>query len=152
MAPVAQRAAARVATPARATARPLPAAAAAPERLVRQQAVAAAVTAPKPLVLASREVTRVAPLSPPEVRESPSFACGGAMSAAQEMVCERPALTALDRQMASEFAAVIAAGRDRNRLQLEQDAWLARREAAAPDPNAVADAYKRRIRQLRAMH
>ena len=27
----------------------------------------------------------------------------------------------------------------------------ARREAAAPDPAAVADAYKRRIRQLRAM-
>jgi uncharacterized protein len=54
--------------------------------------------------------------------------------------------------MAAEFAAAIAAGRDRSRLQLEQDAWLARREAAAPDPNAVADAYKRRIRQLRAMH
>ena len=70
---------------------------------------------------------------------------------AQEMVCERPALVALDRQMASELAATTAAGHDAARLQLDQDAWLARREAAAPDPAAVADAYKRRIRQLRAM-
>jgi uncharacterized protein YecT (DUF1311 family) len=151
---VAPRAAARVASaPTKLPARYSPPAASPPPRLVRQEAVAPAVTAPpRPLVLASREAPRALPIAPPEVREAPSFTCGGSMSVAQEMVCERPTLTALDRQMAAEFAAAIAAGRDRSRLQLEQDAWLARREAAAPDPNAVADAYKRRIRQLRAMH
>ena len=87
----------------------------------------------------------------PPVEATPSFDCGAARSAAQEMVCASPALVALDRQMASELAATVAAGHDGGRMQLEQDRWLATREAAAPDPRAVADAYKRRIRQLRAM-
>ena len=138
------------AAPQRVHARIAPVPASVPERPVRL--AAATTTAPsRAMTLASREESPRPATAARPTRETPSFDCSGALTAAQEIICERPALVALDRQMAAEIAATVSAGRDARRLQLDQDAWLARREAAAPDPAAVADAYKRRIRQLRAM-
>jgi hypothetical protein len=115
----------------------------APPRVVPQ--------APKPLVLARREDPPAPPVRAPVVRETPSFDCSSAQGAGAQAVCSDPRLARLDRIMAAEFAAAVAAGHDRARLELDQDSWLARREAAAPDPNAVADVYRRRINQLRSM-
>jgi uncharacterized protein len=64
------------------------------------------------------------------------------------MVCSRPELAAADRRLNEAYEDAIAAGADRAALRLEQDRWLALREGAAPDPNAVRDVYDRRIREL----
>jgi uncharacterized protein YecT (DUF1311 family) len=130
---------------------------AAPQRPVVTRAEVAPVVPPritppppKPIVVARREEAR-APAEAPTVRETPSFSCNGARGAGAQVVCSDPRLARLDRIMAAEFAAAVAAGHDRERLEMDQDSWLARREAAAPDPDAVADVYRRRINQLRSM-
>jgi uncharacterized protein len=64
------------------------------------------------------------------------------------MVCSRPELAAADRRLNEAYEDAIVAGADRAALRLEQDRWLALREGAAPDPNAVRDVYDRRIREL----
>jgi uncharacterized protein len=66
-------------------------------------------------------------------------------------VCDDGELAALDRRLNAAFEDAIAAGAPRRELRLEQDRWLAQREAAAPDRNAVRDAYRRRIRELDAL-
>jgi uncharacterized protein len=77
--------------------------------------------------------------------------CSGATSAAEAMVCGSPDLAALDRRMRAELAAAVAAGHPRDLIERDQADWRRRRDAAAPDPRAVTDAYQRRIGQLRSM-
>ena len=105
----------------------------------------------RPIVLARREDAPTATPVPKARATSPSFECGGVQGAGAQVVCANPRLARLDRIMAAEYAAAVAAGHDPARLRLDQDSWLARREAAAPDPDAVADVYQRRISQLRSM-
>ena len=101
---------------------------------------------PEPLVIARAD--------PPRAVAEPRGAapdCGGVRSAGARTVCENPEIAALDRRLAVEFERAVAAGHDRAALSLDHDSWLAKREAAAPDARAVAEAYERRIRQLRSM-
>ena len=92
---------------------------------------------------------------PPPVAERapapPAPDCSGAGNAAEQMVCGSPELAALDARMEAELAAAVAAGHRPDLLQRDQSDWRRRRDAAAPDPRAVADAYRRRIGQLRSM-
>jgi uncharacterized protein len=67
------------------------------------------------------------------------------------MVCETPELAALDRRLQAELAGAAAAGHNPALLARHQGDWRRRRDAAAPDPRAVADAYQRRIQQLQSM-
>jgi len=67
------------------------------------------------------------------------------------MVCGDAQLAALDRRLNAELAGAIAAGHNPDLLARDQRDWRRRRDAAAPDPRAVADAYQRRIRQLSSM-
>ncbi|HEX8569908.1 MAG TPA: hypothetical protein VF699_08310 [Caulobacteraceae bacterium] len=99
----------------------------------------------RPVVVARADPPRAAPAPEPEPD------CARLRGAGARTVCENPQLAALDRRLAAEFERAVAAGHDRARLNLDQDSWLARREAAAPDTRAVAEAYERRIRQLRSM-
>lgn len=80
----------------------------------------------------------------------PSFNCRNARSRSERLVCADPSLAALDRRLNAAFEDAIAAGVSRRELRAEQDAWLSVREAAAPDPDAVAAAYRRRIGELNA--
>jgi uncharacterized protein YecT (DUF1311 family) len=81
----------------------------------------------------------------------PSFSCRSARTQAERMICADPDLAALDRRLNAAFEDAIAAGANRRELRAEQDKWLSRREAAAPDPDAVADVYRRRIGELNSM-
>ena len=139
--------AARKAQPAPAQPRPVVVARndAAPTPVVVQPAprVVAPPPRPEPVVVARAEPPRPAP--PPEPD------CTRLRGAGARAVCESPQLAALDRRLAAEYERAIAAGHDPARLRLDQDSWLAKREAAAPDTRAVAEAYERRIRQLRSM-
>jgi uncharacterized protein YecT (DUF1311 family) len=116
-------------------------------------AAAPAAVAPRPVARA----TPRAPVSRPERAAvepargaGPSFNCRYARTASEKMVCSDPGLAALDRGLNAAFEDAIAGGADRRSLRLAQDRWLARREAAAPDAGAVADAYRRRIDELRS--
>jgi uncharacterized protein YecT (DUF1311 family) len=100
----------------------------------------------EPLVIARADPPRAVPAREPAERD-----CDRLRGAGARIVCERPELTTLDRRLSAEFERAVAAGHDRAALSLDQDSWLAKREAAAPDPRAVAEAYERRIRQLRSM-
>jgi uncharacterized protein YecT (DUF1311 family) len=106
------------------------------------------VPAPAPIVIARADPPRAVRVSEPE----PERDCGALRGAGERTVCQNAELAALDRRLAAEFERALAAGHDRAALHLDQDSWLARREAAAPDPRAVAEAYERRIRQLRSMY
>jgi uncharacterized protein YecT (DUF1311 family) len=87
----------------------------------------------------------------PREGRGPSFNCRYARSTSERLVCDDGELAALDRRLNAAFEDAIAAGAPRRELRLEQDRWLAQREAAAPDRNAVRDAYRRRIRELDAL-
>lgn len=88
---------------------------------------------------------------PPSQPEGPSYDCRHAGTAAERMICESPELASLDRKLAVELDAAVAAGHSRQELARDQEHWRRRRETAAPDPRAVADVYRRRIGQLRSM-
>jgi len=126
-------------TTTQAPARPAPAEAPAP----RRPAQADARVAPSPGPTA-REVAAARPAR----SAGPSFNCRYARTTSERMVCARPELAAADRRLNEAYEDAIAAGADRAALRLEQDRWLALREGAAPDPNAVRDVYERRIREL----
>lgn len=86
----------------------------------------------------------------PRAGSGPSFNCRNARSTSERLVCAEPELARLDRRLNAAFEDAIAAGADRRSLRSEQDQWLGVRERAAPDPDAVADAYRRRIEELNA--
>jgi uncharacterized protein len=87
----------------------------------------------------------------PQAGRGPSFNCRYARSVSERLVCDDPRLAALDRRLNAAYEDAIAAGVSRRRLRAEQDNWLLTREHAAPDPDAVEDAYRRRIEELRAL-
>ena len=84
----------------------------------------------------------------PRSGRGPSFNCRGARSTAERLVCSDPELATLDRQLNAAYEDAIAAGVPRRVLRQEQDRWLGVRESAAPDPDAVADVYRRRIQEV----
>lgn len=110
-------------------------------------------SAPTPSGQAPNDAARTPPGAAPVVEGSPgpSFECSYARTAAERLVCDRPDLAALDRRLAAELEGAVAAGHNPAELQRDQADWRRRREAAAPDPRAVADSYQRRIGQLRSM-
>lgn len=87
----------------------------------------------------------------PRAGRGPSFNCRYARSTSERIVCGDPEIAALDRRLNAAFEDAIASGVDRRTLRREQDRWLGEREAAAPDPDAVADVYRRRIDELDSM-
>ena len=143
---------------------PVPAAAPAPApAIVREPAAPARTTqpptrtsTPAPAAPARRERfvaarPERAAVEQPARGAGPSFNCRYARSASERLVCRDPGLAALDRGLNAAYEEAIAAGADRRSLRAAQDRWLAVRERAAPDPDAVADVYRRRIEELGAM-
>jgi uncharacterized protein len=66
------------------------------------------------------------------------------------MVCADPDLAAADRRMRAAYVAALRAGAPPDLLGRDQDAWLAAREEAAQwSRRALAEAYRRRIAELR---
>lgn len=111
--------------------------------------------APPPAVAEARPEPRRSAPAPVAEREpersfSPSFNCRYARTRAERIVCAEPRLSAADRALNRAYEAAIARGADRRELRDEQDQWLRVRERAAPDPGAIEDAYRRRIRELEA--
>lgn len=112
------------------------------------------VPAPVPVRPAAKAEPR--PAAPPVARRapsrdfSPSFDCRYARTRAEIAVCDDPRLAAADRALSRAYEGAIARGADRRDLRDEQDQWLRVRERAAPDPGAIEDAYRRRIRELEA--
>ena len=132
--------------------RPAPAPAPAPRQPAR---VAASPAAPRPPAVApaprqaARQPARAA--VEPARGAGPSFNCRYARTRSERMVCGDPGLAALDRSLNAAFEEAVAGGVDRRTLRAAQDRWLGAREAASDDPDAVADVYRRRIEELRAL-
>lgn len=79
----------------------------------------------------------------------PHFDCTRDLSRAQAMVCSDPDLAAMDRRMARAYAEAAAAGAPAAALRADQAEWRAAREdAATHSPEAVAEVYGIRIREL----
>lgn len=118
--------------------------AAAPRAPVRA-APAEPLVAPDPL-------PRLAEVDPRD-RPRPSFDCrSGALSRAEALVCDDPALAAADRRMAAAFRRATQAGVPYEQLRDEQDDWMSIRERAARrSPEAVAQIYAQRIDELDEM-
>jgi hypothetical protein len=153
-APVPAAAATPAAAPAPAPARVATAPAPAP-RPAQEPARAAA---PRPTRQASvaepREAAPAPARSPARAATAsagarPSFNCRYARTRSERLICGDPGLAALDRGLNAAYEEAIAAGADRRTLRAAQDRWLSVREAAAGDPDAVADVYRRRIDELR---
>ncbi len=79
----------------------------------------------------------------------PSFNCRYARTRSERLVCGDAGLARLDRDLNRAFESAVASGVSRRALRAEQDSWLAVRESAAGDPQAVADIYALRIEELR---
>ncbi len=114
----------------------------------RPQAAQAPVERERPAVGPSREVARAAA---GQSGARPSFSCRSARTRSERLVCGDPELARLDRELNRAYEDAIASGVGRRTLRREQDSWLAVREAAAADPDAVAEIYEVRIDELRQM-
>jgi hypothetical protein len=85
----------------------------------------------------------------PPVVAGPSFDCAARLTRGQAVVCADPGLAALDRRMARAFGDALAAGAPPDDLRARQAEWrAAREEAAGHSPDAVAQVYEARIREL----
>ena len=105
----------------------------------------------------------LAPLAgslPAGAQDGPSFDCAATSSEAETLVCDNPDLAALDRRVASAYAASLDALKDagdaaEKELRAEQRGWLSGRDDCwkADDVSAcVADAYERRESELIARY
>jgi hypothetical protein len=78
--------------------------------------------------------------------ESP---CRAPTSEADRLVCTRPAIAALDRQMRAAYDRALAGGADRLEIDRGQARWRAERDRAAGE-RRIAGLYARRIADLAA--
>ncbi len=101
--------------------------------------------------------------TPAEAAELPGFDCHRAASSAERLVCEDPALAALDRRLTARYAAAVGIVKGRGTdaqnelrvLRAEQRGWIKGRDECwkAEDPRGcVADAYVRREGRLVARY
>ena len=89
------------------------------------------------------------PAEPPRMVNGPSFNCRYARSVTERMICGEPELAAADRRLAAAFNRAMAESPDPSALRRQQDRWLAARERAGADYDAVLDLYEIRTRELR---
>ncbi|WP_374357160.1 MliC family protein [Thermomonas sp.] len=121
---------------------------------------AAQTTAP----VAAPSATSTAPTQPgatapaaavaPQVA-APSFDCSKSPGEFEQMVCQDPALAALDRQLADTFAQALAKASDKATLQATERGWIKGRDEcwkADDKPACVREAYIVRIVDLRIQH
>ncbi|CAN5804053.1 hypothetical protein BH11PSE1_BH11PSE1_23370 [soil metagenome] len=79
----------------------------------------------------------------------PSFDCADTASASEDLVCNDADLAAQDRRLAASWRRALDSGVPAWRLRRQQQRWLdAREDAARNEPEAVADLYDQRIREL----
>lgn len=79
----------------------------------------------------------------------PTAGCDAYGALAQRMVCVDPELAAADRRLEAAFAEARATAADPATLGRDQARWLATREQAAlVSPEALAEAYARRLAEL----
>lgn len=119
-----------------------------------QQRATAPTADPDASVAAVPEAA-TAPAAAATVTAQPSFDCSQATAAFAQLVCQDPALAALDRQLADTFGEAMAKSADKDRLQAEQRGWIKGRDDCwkADDKTACArDAYVMRIVDLRIQH
>jgi len=81
----------------------------------------------------------------------PAFHCDWRLRRSERMICEDPALARLDRELNHSYGMAIRAGVSRPLLRQTQDRWVMRRESEARSPRELAQYYRRRIAELRAM-
>lgn len=94
---------------------------------------------------AERSESRIGPTRP-------SFDCDYARSRSEQLVCSDSQLAQADRRLNRAYNRAIRAGVPPRELRAEQDDWLAIREdAARRSPDAVADVYEQRIRELNSL-
>lgn len=89
--------------------------------------------------------------------QGPGFDCRKASSSAQKLVCQTPALAALDRKLASSYRAALAkAGKTlQPTLKAEQRGWIKGRDdcwKAGDLAACVRDSYLLRIAELQARY
>ncbi|HPM55817.1 MAG TPA: MliC family protein [Thermomonas sp.] len=86
---------------------------------------------------------------------APSFDCSKSPGEFEQMVCQDPALAALDRQLADTFAQALAKASDKATLQATERGWIKGRDEcwkADDKPACVREAYIVRIVDLRIQH
>jgi hypothetical protein len=121
-------------------------AAAAPKAVVAPSPRAAPEPPPPEEPPSSTFADAAVPLPP---RARPSFACDGDLSRAREMVCADPRLAARDRRLTRAYRRALESGVPRGELRDEQADWDdIREDAARVSPEALAQVYDQRIREL----
>ena len=75
----------------------------------------------------------------------PSFDCARATSHVNQTICASPALSALDRKLAGDYAAILhQGGIDAAALQADERRWLSHVRDACADAACLGDAYRAR--------
>lgn len=122
----------------------------------RRVAVAAPVRA---LQTPARIAEPPAPTPAPVARAGtpnfrPAFHCDWRLRPSEAMICADPQLSAYDRELNRAFRLAVEAGAPRAWLREDQDEWVFERERVARrgGPEAVAEAYRRRIAELQALY
>lgn len=89
------------------------------------------------------------PVTAPPTAVRPSFNCANARTLGERAVCSDPGLSALDRQMASQYERALSASPpDRQALlRRTRDRFLVYRDSC-PNDSCIADAYRGRMREI----
>jgi uncharacterized protein len=94
----------------------------------------------------------VATLMLPLSAQAQSFNCRYARSPDEVAICQNDRLSALDQAMSQLYFRIRNSlyGAERADLEAGQAEWLRSRRNCGSDPGCIADAYRRRIQELRA--
>jgi len=79
----------------------------------------------------------------------PSFSCAHVTSQVNKLICASPALSALDRQLATVFNNMRGQPLDQTKLQSDENAWLASMRRDCTDEACVQRKYEERLAALR---
>jgi uncharacterized protein len=88
----------------------------------------------------------------PLAAQAQSFNCRYARAPDEVAICQSEQLANLDQVMSRLYFRVRNSldGPERANLEAEQAEWLRSRRDCGSDPGCIADAYRRRIQELRA--
>ena len=87
--------------------------------------------------------------TPAPVVADPSFDCGKASSQVERSICRSTTLAALDRRLATAYAAALSGGTDDPALVKQLQAGFLRERNKCATDSCIADTYRARINQLK---
>lgn len=77
-----------------------------------------------------------------------SFDCAKAVSATEKMICNDPAISKLDEQLASSYKLALESAKDKDALKTQQKNWLKQKRNVCANQACIKNVYEARNKEI----